>query len=448
VYLRVQILFMKKSMYSLVLMLVLAACNNPAAHEVATEADTSGTSSSGTSLSFDPENGSLELPEGFKAVVVADKLGRVRHIDVDEKGRVYARLGSDVGGKGLVVLVDDNGDGEADQKEYFGSGSGTGIRVYQGYLYYATDDQVFRQLFQNGEAIPSAEPELIVSLPKQYQHEAKSIALDGKGNLYVNIGAPSNSCQDPDRQPGVPGQDPCPLLERSGGIWRFSATQANQKLEDGTRYATGIRNAVGITWNTANSTLYAMQHGRDQLHSHWPDLYTEQESAEFPAEEMFEVQEGDDFGWPYCYYDHKRKLKLLNPEYGGDKEKTGRCAEKEDPIMAFPGHWAPNAITFYNAEAFPDEYRGGAFVAFHGSWNRAPLPQQGYKVVFVPFANGKPSGAYEEFATGFPNDGGPVESPGDAEYRPCGLAVGPDGSLYISDSVRGRVWRVVYTGDK
>ncbi len=405
-----------------------------------------GETSDSSGISYDPGNGSISLPDGFKAVVMADKLGRVRHIDVDEHGVVYARLGSDVGGKGLVMLKDDDGDGVADEKQYFGTGNGTGIKIWNNFLYYTTNNEVFRKAFKSGEALPSGEPELMVTLPKQYQHEAKSIALDEKGNLYVNIGAPSNTCQDPDRQPGVKGQDPCPLLEKSGGIWRFSATIPDQEFKDGTRYATGIRNAVGISWNKATNTLYAMQHGRDQLHSHWPDLYTEEESAELPAEEMFEIQEGDDFGWPYCYYDQQRKQKLLNPEYGGDKQKVGRCAQKEDPIMAFPGHWAPNAITFYNAEKFPARYKGGAFIAFHGSWNRAPLPQQGYKVVFVPFANGKPLGEYEDFATGFPNDGGVVENPSDAEYRPCGLAVGADGSLYISDSVRGRIWRVVYSG--
>ncbi len=435
-----------KQFAALALTLVLTACHHTEPGRTTTQADTSAGREPSSALAYHPENGGLNLPDGFKAVVVADKLGRVRHIDVDENGVLYARLASDVGGQGLIRLSDTNGDGIADEKLYFGDGKGTGIQVHRDFLYYSTDEAVYRMPLKSEEGTESTEGELIVSLPRQYQHAAKSIALDGEGNLYVNIGAPSNTCQKPDRQPGVPGQDPCPLLENSAGIWRFNATVKDQQFEDGQRYATGIRNAVGITWNTANKTLYAMQHGRDQLHSHWPELYSEEESAELPAEEMFEVQEGDDFGWPYCYYDQRKNKKLLNPEYGGDKEKTGRCGDKEDPIMAFPGHWAPNAITFYNAASFPPIYRGGAFIAFHGSWNRAPFPQQGYKVVFVPFKGGKPTGTYEDFATGFAGAGGEVESPGDADYRPCGLAVGPDGSLYISDSVRGRVWRIVYTG--
>lgn len=400
----------------------------------------------GAGLNFSPDNGSLDLPDGFKAVVVADNLGNVRHIDVDDKGVVYARLGRLSSGKGTVALQDTNEDGVADIRQLFTSSSGTGIKVYNGFLYYSTDQEVFRRKFDGEEIVPSGEEERIATLPSQSSHGAKSLAFDGEGYMYVNVGAPSNSCQEQDRVRESPGQDPCPLLENHAGIWRFSDNQPGQQQSDGIRYATGIRNAVGITWNSGNNTLYAMQHGRDQLNDHWPGLYTREENAELPAEEMLEVQEGDDFGWPYCYYDHIQNRKLLNPEYGGDKETAGRCAEKEDPVAAFPGHWAPNAITFYNDESFPSKYRTGAFIAFHGSWNRAPLPQQGYKVVFVPFSGGKVNGKWEDFATGFAGDGEAVESPGQAEYRPCGLAVGPDGSLYISDSVKGRIWRIVFTG--
>lgn len=397
-------------------------------------------------FSFAENDGSINLPANFKAVIVADNLGNARHITIRENGDVYVKLGSPQSGGAVVALRDEDGDGQADVTEYFASQGGTGIGIFDGYLYYSSNNQVFRKKFKDNELVPSGVEETIITVPTQSQHGAKSIAFDGAGNLYMNIGAPSNACQNPSRQPGVPGQDPCPLLDNYGGIWKFSATQLNQQFSDGTRYATGIRNAVGITWSPVNSTLYAMQHGRDQLSQFWPNLYTEQQNAEQPAEEMFEIQEGDDFGWPYCYYDADKNKKVLNPEYGGDGDKVGRCDTKEDPVMAFPGHWAPNAITFYNKSQFPDSYKNGAFIAFHGSWNRAPLPQQGYNVVFVPFENGKPKGNYEEFATEFANDGGTLNSPGDAEYRPCGVAVGPDGSLYICDSVKGRVWRVVYTG--
>ena len=113
------------------------------------------------------------------------------------------------------------------------------------------------------------------------------------------------------------------------------------------------------------------------------------------------------------------------------------------PIAVFPGHWAPNDLAIYEGRQFPSAYGGGAFIAFHGSWNRAPFAQGGYNVVFVPLADGKPSAPYVVFADGF---AGAVEEPGQALHRPSGLAVGPDGSLYISDDQRGRLWRVTYQG--
>jgi len=113
--------------------------------------------------------------------------------------------------------------------------------------------------------------------------------------------------------------------------------------------------------------------------------------------------------------------------------------------MAFPGHIAPNDLLFYHAEQFPEKYREGAFIAFHGSWNRAPEPQKGYNVVFVPFDGALPSGDWEVFADGFSQQG-TVENPADVVYRLCGLAVGPDGSLYVNDPRQGRIWRIYYTG--
>jgi glucose/arabinose dehydrogenase len=262
--------------------------------------------------------------------------------------------------------------------------------------------------------------------------------------VYVTIGAPSNACQNPDRQPGAKGQDPCPILEYAGGIWRFKAGQLNQTQKDGYRYASGIRNAVAIDWNTASNNLYALQHGRDQLAAFWPNLYTEAQSAELPSEEFMLVKDKSNFGWPYCFNDHIQGKKILAPEYGGDTKKTGRCDNMDKPIMAFPGHWAPNDVLFYTGSMFPEKYKNGAFIAFHGSWNRAPLKQAGYFVAFVPFSGEKPSSdKWEVFAEGF-TAADSIASPGDAKYRPIGLAQGPDGSLYIADSQKGRIWRVLY----
>jgi glucose/arabinose dehydrogenase len=184
-------------------------------------------------------------------------------------------------------------------------------------------------------------------------------------------------------------------------------------------------------------------HGRDQLHDNWPNLFTVQKSAENPGEEFVRVDRGADYGWPYCYYDVDRRSLLLAPEYGGDGMMAGRCPDKTPPLMAFPGHWAPNGLLFYTGGQFPAQYRGGAFVAFHGSWNRSPLPQAGFRVVFAPFRFNKPVGTFTTFADGFaPGQG--TGRVGQTTHRPVGLAQGPDGSLYISDDAGGTIWKVTY----
>ncbi|GAB3319529.1 sorbosone dehydrogenase family protein [Larkinella ripae] len=410
----------------------------------------------------DPDNGGLKLTTGFGALTVAEDLGSARHITVDPAGTIFVKLNKLKDGKGIVELQDTNGDGKADKTVSFGNYAGTGVAIYKGYLYASSDTSVYRYKLTNGLVDPATKPEpIVVGLTLQRQHASKPLAFSPAGKMYVTFGAPSNACQEKDRQPGSKGQDPCPILENYGGIWEFDADKLNQKQSDGTRYATGIRNAVAIDWNTASNTLYALQHGRDNLNN-WGGKFTNEVSAELPSEEFLMVKKGSDFGWPYCYNDHEQNKKILAPEYGGDGAKIDRCAGKEKPIMAFPGHWAPNDVLFYTGSQFPAKYKNGAFICFHGSWNRAPLKQGGYFVAFVPFgSDGKPSGKYEVFAENFAGvaeQGQPgtdanagkldLSSPGDAKHRPMGLAQGPEGSLYITDSVKGKVWRVMYTARK
>jgi mono/diheme cytochrome c family protein len=134
---------------------------------------------------------------------------------------------------------------------------------------------------------------------------------------------------------------------------------------------------------------------------------------------------------------------MLAPEYGGNGKRVGACAHKIKPAAAFQAHWAPNDVLLYSGTQFPARYRGGAFIAFHGSWNRAPFAQGGYNLVFQPLANGKASGPCQIFAAGFAE--GHLD-PGAAVHRPSGLAMAPDGSLYVSDDVRGRIYRITYRG--
>ena len=372
----------------------------------------------------DDNNGGIKLVSGFGAVVVSEATGKARHIKVLPNGKIYIKNSNAKDDKGITVLKDKNGDGKADETEYFGNYGGTGIDIHNGYLYASSNSEVFRyKLDADGNVIDKKNPETVITgLPDLRQHE-------------------SNVCQEKDRQKGSPGMMPCPLLEKHGGIWQFKADKLNQKQEDGIRYATGIRNAVALDWDSNTKTLYALQHGRDMLFQHYPEMFSAEKGAELPAEEFLLVKKNDDFGWPYSYYDQEKKLMMLGPEYGGNGKQIYTKAKK--PIMAFPGHWAPNDVLFYHGNQFPAKYNNGAFICFHGSWNRAPLNQAGYFVAFVPFKNGLPSGPYEVFAEDFA--GGPeIKSPGDAKARPMGLAEGPDGSLYITDSVKGKVWRVMY----
>ncbi len=395
-------------------------------------------------LTFAPDNGGINLPRGFKAVVVADSVGPARHIAVRENGDIYVALRSITNGGGIVALRDTNQDGMADRKEYFGDKAGTGIQLYNGNLYFSSNTEVYRMPLDNN-LVPQSKWETVVyGFPEQRSHAAKSFTIDVNGNLYVNVGAPSNSCQEEDRTKGSRGMDPCPQLEWQAGIWSFDATEVNQSQKDnGYHYATGIRNAVAIDWSRNAEALYVVQHGRDQLNTLWPEYYTDEDNALTPSEDFLLVRDGSNFGWPYTYFDGRKNQRMVSPEYGGDGDQSVDSDKYEDPILTFPGHWAPNDLIFYEGNQFPERYRKGAFIAFHGSWNRAPEPQSGYNVVFVPMSGAMPAGDYEIFADGFPGSES-LESPGDAVSRPMGLAVGPDGSLYITDSVKGKIWRIVY----
>lgn len=373
----------------------------------------------------------LTLPEGFCAVTVADRLGRLRQLTVLPNGDVLAALAG--GSGGIVALRDTDGDGDADRKQYFGDEGGTGIGYRDGFVWFASNSRVVRWKWVLGDLVPRGSPEVVVDGLPTGGHAAKSLTFLGGDTLIVNIGSETNSCQVEDRSNRSPGHDPCTELEERAGLWRFSTSRLHQRPKDGIRFATGLRNTLALAVQPETGRLFAAPHGRDQLAQNWG--FSASQNAELPAEEFLEVEEGDDFGWPYCYYDWQQRRKVLAPEYGGNGTTVGRCVEKKNPVIGFPGHWAPMAIAFNDGSQFPPRYRGAAFVAFHGSWNRAPLPQQGYRVVFVPFGpDHHPLGDYETFA---------ISSKGETQLRPAGVAMGPDGSLYIGDEASGTIWRVL-----
>lgn len=395
--------------------------------------------------SCDPGNGGLTLPPGFCAQVVAENLGVARHLAVAANGNVYVALrGIGDTRAGVIALRDADGDGKFEQQEHFGDGSLTGIRIHDGFLYVASENDIRRYRLTPGRLTPASAPEMIVSgLPGGRQHGSKGMAFDEAGAMYVNIGAPSNTCQVKAGVPESPGQDPCQLLEKHGGIWKFDAAKSGQTQESGSRFATGLRQMLALAWH--NKTLYTAMNSRDGLDTQWPGRFTADENADRPAEPLYQVTQGANFGWPYCFYDYAQKKLLLNPEYGGDGRTVGRCSLFTPPIAAYPGHWAPVDLMFYNGKQFPSRFRGGAFIVFHGSWNRSPGVQKGYNVVFQPFNGGKPSGQFEVFADGFAGKT-PLLEPTAAVARPDGVAEAPDGSIYVTDSQKGTVWRILYTG--
>ena len=392
----------------------------------------------------DPNNAGLKLPAGFGALVVAETGGHARHLAVTPQGTIYVKLNSLKNGKGILALHP-GANGKAAAPTGFGSYGGTGMAAKDGYLYASSDEEVFRyKLDAKGEVTNPAQPEKIVTgLINRQQHESKSVTLDNAGNIYVNIGAYANACQEKDRQRGSMGIPNCPILEHAGGIWQFRADKTNQSYAQGTRYATGLRNVVGLDWNSQANQLFVMQHGRDQLHDNFPALYDDKQSAELPAECLYALSKGDNAGWPYLYYDGQKHQKMLGPEYGGDGQKLAD-AKYLEPAAAYPAHTAPDGLLFYTGTMFPEKYRNGAFIAFHGSRNRAPEPQKGYYVVFQPFKNGKPAGEWEVFADNFAGTAAKAAA-GRADHKPCGLAQGPDGSLYVSDDKAGTIYRIIYT---
>ncbi|QNF33764.1 PQQ-dependent sugar dehydrogenase [Adhaeribacter swui] len=384
----------------------------------------------------------LQLPTGFKATVVADDLGAVRHLVVTKQGDLYVKLTKLKDGKGLYHLRDTDKDGYLDQQTGIGNYPGTGIALQNNYLYSASNTGVYRYLLNaKQEILKPEQPESIVQgLVAKTRDVSKSITLDKQGNLYVTVGSYSDAC----RQEGSgKGQMPCPLLDSVGGIWQFKTDKPNQSYGNAVHYATGLKNVVGLDWNSNTNSLFALQHGRGAMHDLFPQYYTPEQDAILPAETLYELPKGADGGWPYIYYDHQKKQKMLAPEYGGDGQKTGGETAL-DPLVAFPAHLAPNALLFYTGNMFPARYKNGAFIAFHG---KSAELQKGYVVAFIPFKNGKPAGKWEIFADNFAGVD-LVQPTGPIQHRPCGLAQGPDGALYVSDDLKGTVYRITYANKK
>jgi len=397
-------------------------------------------------------NAGLTLPAGFCATIFADTVGVARHAAVAPNGDLYVALGGpdgvshigrlrpDRGGPGILILRDTNRDGRADLETRVAVPlTATGIALRGGFVYIATRHAIARYPIDPHRFGELGVPDTVATGFPEGGHNAKSIAFGAGSDMFVSVGSVTNACRA-NRNESAP--DPCPEMTFRSGIWRYDATRRNQRHPaDGERWATGVRNGMGLYWHAGLRALFGTSHGRDGLSTLFPRIYTNEQNTDTPSEEFFRLDRGADIGWPYCFHDRRKNLKVLAPEYGGDGSRVGRCAQATMPLVGFPGHWGPNAMMFYTGTQFPEKYRDGVFVAFHGSWNRQPLPEDGYNVVFQPMRQGQPSGPFEVFADGFAEgDKEPIRAP----HRPSGLAQGADGTLFITDDQRGRIYRITY----
>ena len=339
----------------------------------------------------------LTLPQGFVIQEFAAGLAGPRLLAVDPAGTLLVSLPR--AGR-VVALPDGDGDGRADRALTVADGLDLphGLGFHTGRLYIAETGRVRRFRYDPTTRTASDPVVVVAGIPRGGGHWTRTLAFGPDGALYLSVGSSCNVCREAD--------------PRRAAITRYRADGADER-----RFATGLRNAVGLAIHPATGALWATVNERD-----W-------RGDELPPDYVTEVREGGFYGWPDCFAAGGRAVP--DDEAGGD---AGRCRGMALPTLEIPAHSAPLGLAFYTGTAFPPEYRGSLFVALHGSWNRS-VPT-GYKVVRVPFRDGRP-GAPEDFVTGW-LAGGAVTG------RPVGLAVGADGALFVSDDGAGRVWRITY----
>jgi glucose/arabinose dehydrogenase len=369
----------------------------------------------------------IQVPDGFCATLITEAAGRARHIAVRSNGDIFvARVASRRDSGGVATIRDGN------VESFFSSPVHGLAMASDSTLYVSTRHEIIRFRFKGDSVAPRKNIDTIVTGLPGGDVPSNSILLDQDGNILVGIPSSSSGCEK---------QKPCPLLATSGGVWRFDTGKRNQTLKDGTRIATGLRAPLAMAINPIDTAVYVVTHGPDSLHEKYPQIDATV-AATHPGDEMIRISNfRADYGWPYCYYDVIAGARVLSPEYGGDGRTAGSCDRLVRPVMSFPAHWEPMAMVFAGKQKLPEKYRSGAFVAFHGSAHRAPLPEAGYVVAFVPFKDGVASMEFEIFADGF---AGAMQSPAGARSRPSGLALAPDGSLYVSDDQAGRIWRITH----
>jgi glucose/arabinose dehydrogenase len=340
----------------------------------------------------------LTLPPGFTAEVFAEGLQTPRFLAFDPAGVLHV---AEWGAGRVVALPDRDGDGRADGLEPLAEeldsphslvyrDDGWYVGVPSGVVYLADT---------TGDGRADEQRPIITDLPSDGSHRTRTVDFLPDGRMVVSVGSSCNVCEE---------EDP-----RRATILVYDDAAGN----GGRILATGLRNAVGLDVNPTTGELWANNNGRDLM------------GDDEPPETLYRIHDGADYGWPRCH-----SGRIIDPDMG----QPGDCDRVAPPIVEMQAHSAPLGMVFYDGSSFPADYAGDLFMAFHGSWNRS-VPT-GYKVVRIPFDGGEVSGPLEDFATGWLD-----ETTYETSGRPVGLAVGPDGALYISDSKGGFVYRVTYS---
>jgi glucose/arabinose dehydrogenase len=355
-----------------------------------------------SSKAEDPNVGKLQLPPGFKANLFADKLSNARWLQVTPNGDVL--LAESDAGK-ITFLRDANNDGRAEIIQTFAEGFQRphGMAIANGKFYVADALGVYSYPYKDGDTKAQG-TRTQVTEPGQFGklggHWTRNLAIDSKGDVYVSIGSNGNINEDEAHRAAI-------------------NKVVNGKL---VQFGTGLRNPVGLVFYPGTDDLYTVVNERDGL------------GDELVPDYMTRVQQGEFYGWPYAYLGQHEE-----PSMKG--KRPDLVAKAKVPDVLFRSHSAPLGFAFYTGTQFPEQYRGGAFVAHHGSWN-ASNPR-GYKIVYVPFKDKRPVGGYENFALGFWTTGA---APAGVMGRPVGVAQAKDGSLLVADDVGNAIWRISYEG--
>lgn len=349
-----------------------------------------------------PADAKLNVPKGFQVSVFAEgNLGRPRWIALAPNGDVF--LADSMGSK-IHVLRDSNKDGVVDERSVFVDNQKQpfGIAFWNDYIYIGNTDAVVRYKYKPGQLKAEGEAEKIASLPGQgyREHWTRNILFsrDGK-KMYVTVGSESNVSVEPE-----------PM--------RASITEFNPDGTGKRIIATGTRNPIGLAWLPGTNKLWAAVQERDRM------------GDELVPDYVTEIKEGGFYGWPYGY------LGLEDPRRVGERPDLVKNTIWPDVLIE--AHSAVLGLVFYEGRMFPSEYRGDAYVALHGSWNRTK--RTGYKIIRIRFKNGKPVGGYEDFVSGW------MLAPDKREVwgRPVGLLILADGSMLITDDGANKIWRVSY----